>query len=90
MTQAQLLNFNFFHLKLAEILPYLGNISTAKYNAMLNYFQFCVMDPENEDDVVESSCIDSDNVEIRTRERLGLPPKSKTVPLQPDFPWQDR
>ena len=52
------------------------------------------MDPDNEDDVVESSCVESKDVEIRTRDRLKL---GKEVAVIPDSTepiiepfWPDR
>ena len=43
------------------------------------------MDPDNEDDVVESSCIDYQDVFSRTRKRLGLDPDPAVKPH-----WLDR
>ena len=47
------------------------------------FLQFCITDPDNEDDVLESTCIELTSIQIQTQARLGLPP----VPQQPVVPW---
>ena len=46
-----------------------------------------MIDPENEDDVIESTCLDREDVELRTRTRLGLdqPKESSSVDPEPAF-----
>ena len=50
------------------------------------FFQFCLTDPNNEDDVLEETCIDGKEVESRTNTRLGLFP----VQVLPVAPWFQR
>ena len=47
------------------------------------FFQLCVTDPNNEDDIMEATCIELDRIETKTRARLGLLP----VQPKPNVPW---
>ena len=47
------------------------------------FFQLCVTDPNNEDDIMEATCIELDRIETKTRARLGLSP----VQPKPNVPW---
>ena len=67
-----------------------NDILKAKEAFNMTFFQLCVIDEDNEDDVDEASCIDAETVKIRTRTRLGVKREDKAVPAQPLLPWQDR